>query len=556
MNHRIPRAKFAISAALGLSLALTACGTGGSSDSSTASSDGTPRQGGTLRISYAASIVDSACVDPFQGRDTHTRGTIRAYAESLTEEDPDTGEIIPLLAKSWELSDDGLQYTFALRDDVTFSNGEKFDAAAVKTAFDWDLDYAQRNPSNWGNSFITSLQSVEVVDEYTVELTLSKKDAQFLQSTSTTLLAILAPESYQATDEQLCTGEANYGTGPFVLEEYVGSESARLVRRDGYAGGSAVNSNTGDAYLDAIEVTYVPEDSVRIGALTSGQLDVSWQTQTPLSQENIDVVEASGGSIIRTPIRSSVFILHPNASEGRPLSDIKVREAVNRAIDRESYAHTLFGDDYPVADSIYTSSTKFVKHYPDAFTQNLDEANSLLDEAGWALGDDGYRYKDGQKLSLVLPVWSDNVTAPSLLQAQLKEVGIDLVIDVRQVSETLSTLASGDFDLYQSFHGGSGDAGSLIRALDPSGPYGKFGEYATTDDEQAQLSQYFAEGIAELDETKREEIYAELQDYIVDNLFVIPLYDRDQDIAVASNVHGLELNIDTLGNFYNVWLDE
>ena len=228
---------------------------------------------GTLKIAFFRDNTTLVSLDPFQVYWLEHRVVLRNVAESLTDQDPQTGKIIPWLATGWDISPDALQYTFHLRKDVTFSNGTRFDAHAVKTAFDSDKAFAAQLPATFGATYLAGYDHAEVVDDFTVKLVLARPNAGFLQATSTTNLAILAPESYVKTAKERSLG-AIIGTGPFVLDHYTPESGLSLLKRTGYAWPSANAQNRGEAHLDKVDVTYIPEESVRNGQFVQGQLDI------------------------------------------------------------------------------------------------------------------------------------------------------------------------------------------------------------------------------------------------------------------------------------------
>lgn len=123
-----------------------------------------PVSGGTLRLAFYRDNTILLSLDPFQVYWIEHRVVLRNVAESLTDQNPDTGEIIPWLATGWQVSDDGLEYTFTLRQGVTFSDGTVFDANAVKTAFDSNKAFAAAVPATFGRTYLTGYDRAEVVD--------------------------------------------------------------------------------------------------------------------------------------------------------------------------------------------------------------------------------------------------------------------------------------------------------------------------------------------------------------------------------------------------------
>ncbi|WP_240675639.1 ABC transporter substrate-binding protein, partial [Cellulomonas endophytica] len=237
-------------------LALSACAGGTAADDATGTPTGEPVDGGRLRLAFFPDNAAFSCVDPFQTYWIEHRTVIRNVADSLTDQDPETGEIVPWLATAWTVNDAGTEYTFDLRTDVTFSDGTAFGPESVKAAFDSGAAVLTELPTAYGAVYLAGYEATEVVDEDTVTVRFATPNAAFLQGTSTTNLAILAASSYARTPEERCLG-AIVGSGPFVLDGYTPGQSTTLSKRDGYAWGAQLRVNAGEAYLDGIDITYV-----------------------------------------------------------------------------------------------------------------------------------------------------------------------------------------------------------------------------------------------------------------------------------------------------------
>lgn len=514
---------------------------------------GEPQQGGVLDIAFFKDNTDLVSLDPFQVYWIEHRVVIRNVAESLTDQDPETGEIIPWLAESWEVSDDALEYTFHLREDVEFSNGEPFDATAVQTAFDANKAFAEENPAVFGATYLSGYERTEIVDDRTVTIVLDEPNAGFLQATSTTNLAILAPESYERTPEERSAG-AIIGTGPFVLAEYEPEVGLRLERREGYGSASAGSENTGDAYLDAVEIAYVAEESVRNGQFVQGEVDVLWPRE-PFAEVDIDLFEANGATIQSRSLPGPALNLFPNVSEGRILSDPLVREALQKSIDRESYAATIYSADYPVVESIYDTTTPFFASQADGLAHDPEGAADLLDEAGWELGDDGYRHKDGERLTLVRNVAAEDAGLV-LVQDQLKQVGIDLEIRVLAAGELTTANAAGDYDLHSSYMTRA-DPIILQSILDPRFTNGSALSTSTYSPEQLdEVEDLFDAGLRTSDEAELAEAYAGLQELFIEEDIAFPLYERLWQAATGPQVHGFAWTAEGFALLGDIWLSE
>lgn len=511
-----------ILAAVSLAFALAGC-----SPSETA-------QDNTLKIAFFGDNTTLVSVDPFQVYWLEHRVLLRNVAESLTDQSPDDGKIIPWLAKSWEVSDDALSYTFHLRNDVTFSNGERFDAHAVKAAFDSNKAFAAQLPATFGATYLAGYDHAEVVDDFTVKLVLSRPNAGFLQATSTTNLAILAPASYKLTAKERSLGKI-IGTGPFILEHYTPETGARLTRRQGYAWASASMKNKGDAHLDAVEISYIPEESVRNGLFLQGQADVLWP-RNPFSEVDLKLYQSKGATIQSRALPGPALNLYPNTRGQRVLGDKRVRQALLKAIDRKSYASTVYNADFPVVSGVYDVTTPYFKSQADKLAYDPEGAARLLDEAGWSKGADGYRQKDGKRLSLGYNINGSETAGDVLVQDQLRKVGIDLKLNVVTRAEWTAANAAGNYDLTSTYMTRA-DPIILQTILDPRSANSS--TLATNTYEPTTLPQataLFDAGITATQAAQRASAYGDLQDLLVNEASAFPIYERVWQAATASRV--------------------
>ena len=511
-----------ILAAISLAFAVAGC-----SPSETA-------QDNTLKIAFFGDNTTLVSVDPFQVYWLEHRVLLRNVAESLTDQSPDDGKIIPWLAKSWEVSDDALSYTFHLRNDVTFSNGERFDAQAVKAAFDSNKAFAAQLPATFGATYLAGYDHAEVVDDFTVKLVLSRPNAGFLQATSTTNLAILAPASYALSAKERSLGKI-IGTGPFILEHYTPETGARLTRRQGYAWASASMKNKGDAHLDAVEISYIPEESVRNGLFLQGQADVLWP-RNPFSEVDLKLYQGKGATIQSRALPGPALNLYPNTRGQRVLADKRVRQALLKAIDRKSYASTVYNADFPVVSGVYDVTTPYFKNQADKLAYDPEGAARLLDEAGWSTGADGYRQKDGKRLSLGYNINGSETAGDVLVQDQLRKVGIDLKLNVVTRAEWTAANAAGNYDLTSTYMTRA-DRIILQTILDPRSANSS--TLATNTYEPSTLPRataLFDAGITATQAAQRASAYGDLQDLLVNEASAFPIYERVWQAATASRV--------------------
>ncbi|HLS02960.1 MAG TPA: ABC transporter substrate-binding protein, partial [Beutenbergiaceae bacterium] len=250
----------------------------------------------------------------------------------------------------------------------------------------------------------------------------------FLQAASTINSGIYSPDTLDFSHEDFGPGNATsiVATGPFTIEEEDLGTSLTLTARDDYDWAPENHPHQGRAELDEIQIQILPEDSVRIGALTSGQGHIARQIGAKDEQRVID----AGVDIVAAPTRGVNNSLNYRIGSDI-LSDERVRQAISHAVDREQIVDTIFTDSYPLATGVLASTTLGYVDTSEAFEFNPDKANELLDDAGWVEGPDGVRVKDGQQLTLVV-----NEAAPqprsfdvvTLIGQQLAQVGIDLEV--------------------------------------------------------------------------------------------------------------------------------
>lgn len=490
--------------------------------------------GKTLNIAFFGDNTTLVSVDPFQVYWLEHRVLLRNVAESLTDQDPDTGQIIPWLAKRWEVSDDALTYTFHLREDVTFSNGERFDAKAVKTAFDSDKVLATELPATFGATYLAGYDHAEVVDDFTVKLVLSKPNAGFLQATSTTNLAILAPASYALSVKDRSLGKI-IGTGPFVLASYTPEVGAHLTKRKGYAWASANMQNQGEAHLDAVDISYIPEESVRNGLFLQGKADILWP-RNPFSEVDLKLFQSKGATIQSRSLPGPALNLYPNTRGARILADQKVRRALQKALDRKSYASTVYNAEFPVVDGIFDVTTPYFKSQGAKLAYDPAGAEQLLEQAGWTKGADGYRQKNGKRLSLSYNITPAETAGDVLIQDQLRKVGIELKLSVVTRAEWVANNSAGNYDLTINYMTRA-DPIILQTILDPRSANSS--TLATNTYEPAVLEKakgLFDAGITATQAPQRAAAYGSLQDLLIDESSAFPVYERVWQAATSPKV--------------------
>ncbi|VVP69565.1 Heme-binding protein A [Pseudomonas fluorescens] len=489
----------------------------------------------TLKIGFFRDNTTLVSLDPFQVYWLEHRVVLRNVAESLTDQDPQTGNIIPWLATTWDISPDALAYTFHLRKDVTFSNGTRFDAHAVKAAFDSNKAFAAQLPATFGATYLAGYDHAEVVDDFTIKLVLARPNAGFLQATSTTNLAILAPESYAKSAKERSLG-AIIGTGPFVLDRYTPESGLRLVKRTGYAWSSANSQNRGEAHLDEVDVSYIPEESVRNGQFVQGQLDILWP-RAPFSEVDTQLFTSKNATIQSRSLPGPALNWFPNTRGERLLADTALRQALQKAIDRKTYASTVYSQQFPVVSGLYDTTTPFFKSQGNKLAFDPSGARKLLDDAGWVAGADGYRTKDGKRLKLTYNLQVAETAGDVLIQDQLRQVGIDLKLNVLTTADWAAANAAGNYDLTSTYMTRA-DPIILQTIIDPrTANSSTVATNLYTPQTLPKAQALFDAGMTATSSDQRARAYGDLQDLLIDEGSVFPIYERVWQAATSPRVH-------------------
>jgi peptide/nickel transport system substrate-binding protein len=542
MSITIRRASLAALTVAAVTLGLVACSTGTAGEP-VANSD-EPAYGGTLTF---LEYQFPTCFYAGGGGYYPVATILNQIGDKLTFQDPETREIQPWLAESWEISDDATEYTFHLRDDVTFSNGDPLTAEVVAANFD-HFGLGDEALGLAAQEFVSNYESSEVIDDSTVAFHFTAPSPGFLQATSVVGSAIVAQETLELPYEQQCQLENFIGTGPFTVGEVVPEQEYTLEVREDYDWAPAESEHQGRAYLDAIHVIVTPEDSVRIGALKSGQGDA---IRTVQAYDEAGLEEA--GFEVYAPQTNGVNPQLALRFTNPLLADIKVRKALQFATDPAEITDTLFSDKYKPATSVLSSGATGYVDLSDKLIYDPAQAAELLDEAGWVVGDDGIREKHGERLSFttfVIAVFPQSQQTNEIIAQQWEKVGVELNIETPDPA-TSTERTTDPIDIgVNTTHVGRVDPDVL-----KSNFWSQGARNALLSDD-AELDSLLEE-ISSLPST--EERYAkaaEVQNYLIDNAYTIPLYELPQTYAAAPYVHGFGWESVGRASLYNTWLSK
>lgn len=430
----------------------------------------------------------------------------------------------PWLAESWEISPDGRVYTFHLRRGVTFSDGTPFDAEAVR--LNMDAIIANRLRHAWLD-MINEIERHEVVGSHTWRLVLKHPYYPTLIE-----LGLLRPFRFISPscfiDGQTRNGVRGLvGTGPWILKEHKENQYVLFTANPSYWGEKP--------RLQAVRWKVMPDHQAILLALYKGDVDLVFGADGDmLNLDNFDAIRREGryAAAISQPIASRAILLNAHQPFTR---ERDVRLALQYAVDREGIAATILNGSETVAPSLLASTVAYCDLPLEARGHDPEKAARLLDGAGWLMGADGWRYKDGQRASVRLYYNSQNAQERSIgeyMQADLKKIGVEMKIVGEEKQAFLDRQKSGDFELQYSLSWGT--------PYDPQS-YLSSWRIPAHGDYQAQLGLERKEWLdaaitrlmTETDEERRKALYAEILGYVHDEGVYIPLtYSRTKAVHV------------------------
>lgn len=547
---RIRRTALATLSLAATTALLAGCSSGAAAGDAPA---GDPVTGGTL--SYLEPQAWTTLYPPAGGFYPNG-GIVNNITDRLLYQDPQTLELEPWIASELpEVNADATEYTFKLRDDVTYSDGTPLTAENVVKNLDLygkgDADRAL-TPSEAINNY----DHGEVVDATTVKFHFTAPSPGFAQAVSTINSGLVSDATLDLDSEGFGPGSATevIGSGPFVIsEEKIGTETGLTVRED-YDWAPAAAAHDGRAYLDGITYTVAGENSVRVGTVVAKQADVARQIPAPDEPQ----FAGDGLSILAAPTNGVTNSLNFRFTNDL-LDDIKVRQAIIAGIDRAKIVDTLFTDSYPLATGALATAALGYVDTSEYYEFNPKRAAELLSEAGWKPGSDGVLEKDGKRLSLTFnealpqPRSKEVVT---LIQEQLGELGIE--VNLFSGDQAAQTAASLDPDTVQVYHSMVGRADyDVLKSQYFSTNRNTLLNYNTATGKNAdqELDDLLAKVASEPTADKRAAASEAAQRYLAENAYILPLFEEPQVYGLTDTVQGFATESVGRPNFYSTWLN-
>jgi len=478
-----------------------------------------------LVIGHAES-TDS--LDPSNGF-TQTTGIVNraTYSTLVTFPDQDASEILPMLAESWEISEDGLTYTFTLREDATFWNGDDIDSDDVVFSIK-RLQNVNGNPSFLAGN----IADVVAIDENTVEFVLTDARPSFLAELTNYAFSIThadlirenggtdAEDAAETDAAEDFLNSVSAGSGPYILETWEPQVETVLVRNPNYWGEQP--------YFDRVIIINIPEAATQKIALESGDIDIA------LDLSSDQVGELAGNEAIEVYRQTSTYthfiLMNQDPEIGGPFSDPTVQLAVRYALDYEGYK-TLWGGVTPGTNLTVGLQAAFGEDR--AFSRDLDRARELLAEAGYA---------DGLDVTLQYPDFSwqgvNMNTNAQKIQSDLAEAGINVTLEPGELQVSLEQYRNGDQGFAYWFWGPD-----ILDPLDFLSflPGGKVAEERTNwsfESAPAEIQELITAANNESDTEARVEIFTQLQEYQQQNGPYAPFNVPDLQTAYGSDIEG------------------
>lgn len=445
----------------------------------------------------------------------------------------DDGSFEPWLAESWEILDDGTTYVFKLREDVSFTDGVKFNAEAAKANFDAILDNADRH--TWLESVRLMQEvdnnggkSVEVTGEYELTIRLAEAYYPFMVE-----LGVIRPFRFISPncfiDGTTKNGVTEYiGTGSYYLAENNVDEYSVFKVNENYWGEKPE--------IEEIIAKVIPDNQTRVMALENGEIDLLYgtntiDTETYLKFESLEGFETK----LSNPVSTRMMIIN---TTNEILSDVKVRKAIQHATDRQTISDSIFEGMESPADTVLATTVPYANIGLQPYEYNLETAKQLLDEAGWIeVEGKTYRQKEGKEFAITLNYCVDNVTEKTIAefyQSELAKIGINLSLNGEEEQAHRDRMKAGNFDITFNISWGSPyDPQSFLAGMRKP----VYGDYAAQQglEEKEQIDETILKALKSTDEVERQECYKYVLTTLHEEAVYIPVtYERNRAVYNSS----------------------
>ena len=470
-----------------------------------------------------------------------TSDIVNMFQDTLVALDWDGRTPVPYLAKSWTISEDGLTYTFKLRDDVSFCSGKKFTAEDVVYSFKRLKDPAIKAPYAWRAGNIKELRAP---DPYTVEYELEEPFSELLLQLTMFTNVIHNKESVEALGKDYGIKGAD-GTGPWCFDSWQPRTEIVLKRHDAYKWGPSLYKNKGPVKFEKLVIKIIPEDSSRVAAMMAGQFDVTHMFPAQF------ITQAKAAPMLNvTEAKPNFQLLYFGFKTTRPMvADKRVREAMSIAINRAEIAKAILLGN---ADPAFTIVDKDAQdHDPKTagiIKEDIEHAKKLLDDAGWKVGADGVREKDGIKLAprVYYTANANSAKVADAIQGHLRKIGVDWRLNPWDSTIASVKMAEQDYEIW-SVTVPYLSAGDLMNIYFNSRNIPTPNRMNWKD---AETDEWLKLGRAALTEADRAKYYALVQEKVMQEHLWIPVLNINMHQVVNKKIKGARPHMIYQNTFY------
>lgn len=462
-------------------------------------------QAQTFRIGLES---DPDALDPDKSRTFVGRIVFTALCDKLIDVTPDL-ELVPQLATEWTVSEDGKTIDMTLREGVTFHDDTPFDAEAVKA----NIERSQTLEDSVRKSEVSSIESVEAVDATHVKLHLSAPDAPLLAQLADRSGMMLSPTSFEGdvAANPVCSG-------PFKFKNRVAQDKIELEKYAEYWNADAIQ-------LDAVTYLPIPDSTVRLANLQSGDLDLINRlaaTDVQAVEGNADLAFARADGLGYQGITFNTA--NGSKSENPFGQDARLREALSLAIDREAINQVVFaGLNAPASQFVSAASPYFDPAYPVP-ARDLEKAKELIAEAG---------VEGDLTLELQAPNRPENQRVVQMIQAMAAEAGIKIDIVAKEFATMLADQQAGDFQASQVGWSGRIDPdGNIYGFVSTDGGFND-GKYSNPE-----IDRILSEARTISDQAKRKELYHQANEILMAELPLFYIYNEAWLYGVSNGIEG------------------
>lgn len=437
------------------------------------------------------------------------------------------------LAESWTISEDGKTYTFKIREGVTFSDGTVCDANAILANFNAIIENKERH--TW-LEMMNLLVGVSAPDNHTFVIELSEAYYPMLTELGCIRpFAMISPNCM--IDGSTKDGVEGYiGTGPYILTDFVTDEYAVFERNENYWGELPE--------IEKITVKVIPDNQTRIMALESGEIDLIFGKNMLDADAISQYVESDEFEVALSDPTSTRHIVLNTTND--ILNDTLVRQALQHATNREAISEGIFYGLEEPANTLYATTVPYCDIDLEPYEYSADTASAMLEEAGWTMGSDGVREKDGKKLELDLLYNSDSVTEKTIseyLQSEYLKLGISLNIHGEEEQSYRDNMKAGNFDMvFNICWGMPYDPQSSLAAM-RAPVYGDYAAQLGLADKE-EIDQAITSILTTTDETERQELYEFVLTRLHEDAVYIPLTFECNKALYTTDLEGVHFGTD------------